>query len=337
MKPVRLLCVMSWLFASLAIDVKAQIADAPLFRDPITDGAADPCVVYNRKEKAWWILYTQRRANCDAPGVAYCFGNRIGIASSEDNGRSWTYRGTLDLEFEEGENTFWAPDCIYQNGTYHLFVVYIRGVRTQFGERARLMHYTSKDMWNWKCKGTVKLPQDNVIDPTLMQLPDGTWRMWYKYQATSCYADSKDLVHWTGAEKPAASEYAHEGAKAFRYKDRYWLVVDEWAGMGVYSSTDYTHWTRQEKRILDTPSTRPDDTPSGAHGDVVVSADGQAYIFYFTHPGRTKHSESPVDENGIQPYSIRRSSLQVARLNIGEDGQMVVEPRDNGVVIDLKP
>src|SRR5215831_12042126 len=35
-------------------------APAPLFRDPIFDGAADPVVVYNREKKQWWMFYTQR-------------------------------------------------------------------------------------------------------------------------------------------------------------------------------------------------------------------------------------------------------------------------------------
>lgn len=38
-------------------------AAAPLYRDPITDGAADPVLIWNRQEKTWWMLYTQRRAN----------------------------------------------------------------------------------------------------------------------------------------------------------------------------------------------------------------------------------------------------------------------------------
>ena len=40
-------------------------APAPLFRDPIHDGAADPTLVWNRAEKCWWMLYTNRRADAD--------------------------------------------------------------------------------------------------------------------------------------------------------------------------------------------------------------------------------------------------------------------------------
>ncbi len=97
-------------------------APAPLFRDPITDGAADPVLIWNRTEKNWWMLYTQRRANSETADVAYCYGNQIGIASSDDHGQSWVYRGTLDLDIEPGHNTFWAPDVVYHNGKYHMFV-----------------------------------------------------------------------------------------------------------------------------------------------------------------------------------------------------------------------
>jgi hypothetical protein len=38
----------------------AAPAPAPLFRDPIFDGASDPVVIWNRQEKNWWLLYTQR-------------------------------------------------------------------------------------------------------------------------------------------------------------------------------------------------------------------------------------------------------------------------------------
>src|SRR6476620_9005692 len=79
---------------------RVHIAPAPLYRDPVTDGAADPVIIWNRQEKSWWMLYTQRRANLDAADVAYCYGTPIGIASSKDNGQTWVYRGTLKLDFD---------------------------------------------------------------------------------------------------------------------------------------------------------------------------------------------------------------------------------------------
>ncbi len=85
---------------------KNHMAPAPLFREPETDGVADPVLVWNREEKKWWLLYSQKRANSEAPDVAYYYGNDIGIASAEDNGQTFVYRGTLDLEFEKGRNNF---------------------------------------------------------------------------------------------------------------------------------------------------------------------------------------------------------------------------------------
>src|SRR5450432_3733421 len=129
MKYLKFLLLLCFAFVSVngarahADSIPANhIAPAPLFRDPVTDGAADPVLIWNRQEKKWWMLYSQRRANIESPDVAYCYGNDIGVASGEDNGHTWVYRGTLNLEFEKGRNTFWAPDVVYVNGEYHMFV-----------------------------------------------------------------------------------------------------------------------------------------------------------------------------------------------------------------------
>ncbi len=319
------LIVVSLLIVLFSFDAFCQ-TPAPLYRDPITDGVADPCVVYNPFEKAWWILYTQRRANVETADVAFCYGNKIGIAYSEDNGKTWRYRGTLGLEFERGKNTFWAPDVVFHNGVYHMFVSYTKGVGNHWGGTATMMHYTSKNLWDWEHQGPVKLPKKDVIDATLIQLPNGNWRMWYKWNNQSLFADSKDLFEWKGDSVPAVSDEPHEGAKAFHFKGSYWFITDEWKGMAVYRSDDLLKWRKQNDRILDTPSRRKDDYPSGAHGDVLVLED-KAYIFYFTHPGRRFHIEDYHNEIGNIPYEMRRSSLQVAELDI-VDGQLIVKDRD---------
>ena len=83
------------------------IPQAPLFRDPIYDGAADPVIIWNRQEESWWIFYTNRRAAGVNHGVSYMHGSDIGIASSADCGRTWTYRGIAGgLEYEKGRNTY---------------------------------------------------------------------------------------------------------------------------------------------------------------------------------------------------------------------------------------
>lgn len=295
----------------------AQKAPAPLFRDPIYDGAADPVFVWNKLEKNWWILYTARRANQDANDVAFCYGTNIGVASSDDHGQTWAFRGYLDLNFEKGTNTFWAPDVIYHKGTYHMFVVHIRGVYNHWGGNAHIVHYTSKNLWDWKYRGPLKGTSDKVIDATVFQMKDGRFRIWYKDEtrgAITMSADSRDLFHWKPDTKPSIGGGAHEGPNVFEYKGYYWMLTDEWHGLRVYRSDDLNTWEKQGL-ILDGPSSRPEDNPSGAHADVQVVGN-KAYIVYFTHPGRTSHGEGTNDENGVLPYNKRRSSLQVGELQL---------------------
>jgi len=64
----------------------------------------------------------------------------------------------------------------------------------------------------------------------------------------------------------------------------------------------------------------------GGHPDIVVNGD-KAYIFYFTHPGRT------VVNHGKDGSEQRRSSIQVAELEY-LDGQITCN-RDKQVYIQL--
>ena len=312
------------LFLMLIFDVTLSIAQehkapAPMYRDPITDGAADPVMIYNRQNKCWTMFYTQRRANSNGADVAFCFGTSIGVAESYDHGKSWIYRGKLNLDFEHGQNTFWAPDIVYQNGTYYMFVSYIKGVHNHFGTPANIISYTSKDLWNWTYKGATKLSSNQVIDPTLYKNSDGKWLMWYKDEKAGSHtmvSESKNLKDWT-VKSMAIDGTAHEGPKVFRFGNYYWMLTDEWQGIRVHRSIDLIHWDKQNL-ILNQPGNRPEDTPNGAHGDVVVFGD-KAYVIYFTHPGRKDHIETQYDADGNIPYHLRRSSIQVAKLEI-EDG-----------------
>ena len=81
--------------------------------------------------------------------------------------------------------------------------------------------------------------------------------------------------------------------------------------------------------VLDRNGVRPDDSPTGAHADVVVVKD-KCYIFYFTHPGRKTHGAATLDKDGVYPYSERRSPIQVAEL-VFRDGTLAAvrdEPFD---------
>ena len=104
------------------------------------------------------------------------------------------------------------------------------------------------------------------------------------------------------------------------------MAVDNWNGLGIYSSEDLIHWERQEKNLLQEPGKGADDTDMGRHPGVVINGK-RAFLFYFTHPGRTP------DKKVMDNYHTRRSSLQVAELEYA-DGQIVCD-RDKPVYIDL--
>ncbi len=300
---------------------------APLFRDPIYDGAADPTIIWNRQEKSWWILYTSRRANVDCQGFAWVHGSDIGIASSRDGGRNWVYRGILrGLELENGRNTFWAPEVMWHDGIYHMYVSYIQGIVEDWSGERHIIHYTSKKLWDWQFESILLLSSDRVIDACVCQLPGGTWRLWYKDEVHSSYtyaADSADLFHWQEMG-PVITDCPHEGPNVFYWQNRYWMITDPWNGFGVYTSSDCQKWARQ-KNILAGPGKRADDTNHACHGDVLVDGE-KAYIFYHVHPEKYRD-----DRGGMlasMPYSSRRSALQVAELEL-DKGELVCDRNKN--------
>ena len=296
-----------------------RIAPAPLFRDPIFDGPTDPTVIYNREEKSWWMIYTARRANVPCHDVSWVHGTDLGVASSTDNGQTWLYRGTLNLEaIEHGRNTFWAPEVLWHEGTYHMFVSYITGVPTNWNYGRRILHYTSANLWDWAYQGTLTLDSERVIDACVHPLPDG-WRMWYKDEndhSYTHYADSPDLYTWQH-QGITTCDQPQEGPNVFRLAGKYWMIADVWDGQAVYSSDDLTHWVRQAGTIMAGAGIRKEDTNRAHHADVLV-VDDHAYIFYFVHPGQGKYEYDPE----LGSHMVRRSSVQAAQLKV-VDGQLV--------------
>jgi hypothetical protein len=308
-----------------------EIADKPLFRDPVYDGAADPVLCWNHAEKKWFMFYTNRRANApDTPGVSWVHGTKIGIAESSDGGATWKYRGTANINYGRGEYSYWAPEVIEHGGTYHMYLTFVPGMHTDWSGTRDIIHLTSKDLLNWKYESMLKLSSNRVIDACVMRLPDGSWRMWYNNEVdrkSIYYADSPDLYEWDDKGK-AMGDRPGEGPKVFYWKGSYWMVVDVWKGLGIYKSQDCLKWTRQANNLLEEPGQGPDDKVKGGHPDVVVSG-GRAYLFYFTHPGRQNPNEKE------DAYEQRRSSIQVVELE-SKDAWLSCR-RDEPTYINLQP
>lgn len=309
---------------------EGKIAAKPLYRDPVYDGAADPVLCWHPEEKKWLMFYTNRRANAaEAEGVSWVHGTPIGIAESSDGGASWTYRGTANIGYKKGDDTYWAPEVIEHEGLWHMYLTYVPGIFRDWNHPRQILHLTSRNLIDWEYQSTLSLSSDRVIDACVIRLGDGSWRMWYNNERdgkSMYYADSRDLFVWEDKGK-APGQWRGEGPKVFWWRDFYWMLVDTWDGLGVYRSEDALHWTRQQENLLRDPGTGPDDQVKGGHPDVAVSGD-RAFVFYFTHPGR-RGEEARKDG-----YEQRRSSVQVAEL-FEKDGRLSCD-RDRPVRICLR-
>jgi hypothetical protein len=309
-----------------------KLAPKPLYRDPVYDAPTDPVLCFNTAENKWFMFYTARRATePNTPGVTWVHGSRIGIVESSDGGATWTYRGNAEIDYSHGlsEYTYWAPEVIQHDGVYHMYLSFVPGIFTNWNHPREIVHLTSKNMIKWKYESTLDLKSDRVIDACVIQLPNGTWRMWYKDERAKMaisYADSPDLYKWQ-THGNAISDRNGEGPKVFHWKGRYWMVPDLWRGLGVYSSDDCLNWTPQESNLLAEPGQHPSDGQRGSHGDVVVSGD-RAFLFYFT--GYGKESMDPDD-----PYAQRRAVIQVVELEY-TDGKLTCD-RDKPTYIRLLP
>jgi hypothetical protein len=302
-------------------DAASASADvpAPLFRDPPFDGAADPVVVFNPSRGAWWMLYTQRRARLDLPGVEWCHQTKLGVAESTDGGATWRYLGTLPLPTGDEPHSLWAPDVVRgDDGCLHLFVTIVPGVHVDWSGSRFIDHYVAADLGSgalgrWTRVGRLPLTSDRCIDPSLFRKPGGGWRLWYKDEAhgsATLAVDSDDLATWAPAADPGVSKLYGEAPKVFALGGFHWLLKDPDSGLDVYRSQDLAEWTYQGK-ILDTPGTRLDDGSIGKHADVVVAGD-RAMIVYFTHP----YGQDFPMRDGVMPYPARRSSIQCAELRV---------------------
>lgn len=267
------------------MDGQGVVLPSPLYHDPIYDGATDPMVIWSREEKCWWMLYTQRRSLGVNIGVSSIHGTSIGVASSA-NGERWLYRGTLPgLDFEPGHNTFWAPEVIWADGKYHMYVSYITGIPQDWNWPRHIVHYSADNLWKWRFESMLSLSSDRVIDACVYEISNGCYKLWYKdedHNSHTYSAQSKDLFHWD-VIGPEITDCPHEGPNVFELGGKRWMITDCWNGLAVYSTDDFANWKRQEGNLLQIPGTRAEDGAIGNHADVLVKNE-RAYIYYFTHP-----------------------------------------------------
>ena len=311
-----------------------KIAAHPLYRDPVFDHPTDPVFTYNAESKRWLMYYTQRRGGT----IAEIHGTKIGIAASEDGGANWKYIGTADITYRQDEFptnfTYWAPEVIWAKDKYHMFLAFVPGIFNNWNHPREICHLTSTDGIKWTTVGKVELQSNKVIDPCVIQLPDGTWRMFYKDEARPhyvCYADSPDRYQWE-TKGNAVTDRNGEGEKCIHWQGKYWLLADtdRPVGQAVWSSDDCTHWTPQASTFY------------GSHGDIVISG-GRAWWFYFggQRVGNVNWAVVPSAEPMTDPPNVAEGEHRRIDINVVEvkviDGKLMFTNPNLPTHIDLKP
>lgn len=288
----------------------------PLYRDPVYDGAADPTIIWNIQEQTWWIFYTSRRANLVLPGAAYAVGTDIGMASSTDGGH-YIYRGIANIEpVERGRNTYWAPEIIYEQGCYHMYVSYLQGIDEGMRGKAGILHYTSDNLRDWIYRSRIDAVDSNrAIDATVVKLGKNQYRMYFKDEeknANTYSLDSDDLFCWHD-KRAVLTLNRHEGPNAFHYNGKLWLITDAWKGLDVYSSLEGESWKRVNTGLLAECGV---DAGRGGHADILVQKD-KAYILYFSH---LEWKDKETQNSGWNAYWRQRSALFMAQLTPTDEG-----------------
>lgn len=305
---------------------------AELYRDPIYDGATDPTVVI--ADGVWWMFYTQRRATHPdpGPGVAWVHGSRIGVARSKD-GIAWEYAGTLEpdaanLTLAEGpppsvtDRTHWAPEVIHDGTQWRMYLTEIDGVPDRWPGFARtIVEYVSEDLARWTQKGALALSSDRVIDAAVARTPDGLWRLWYKDEAAdsiTMVAASDDLESWR-LDGVAIGGAPHEGPYVFELGGWWWMIVDEWRGMGVYRSSDAVAWTREGDQDAVILGAGEVAGPGFGHHGAAVRDGENLWFYYFGHPARAgTGDEDTVDDRRCAVYRTRLGVVEGVIDSIGE-------------------
>lgn len=99
------------------------------------------------------VLHPTPRHRRQRAGVTWIHGTPIGMAESTDGGATWTYRGEAKITYGQDvhpdDYTYWAPEIIWFQGAYHMYLTYVPGIFNDWNHPRQTVHLTSKDGVKW--------------------------------------------------------------------------------------------------------------------------------------------------------------------------------------------
>src|SRR5690606_9511361 len=206
----------------------------------------------------------------------------------------------------EVDRTHWAPEVFWDDVQWRMLLTEIDGIPDRWpGHTREIVEYVSTDLRAWRRVGPLALSSDRVIDAAVAHTPDGQWRLWYKDEAAdsvTMVASSTDLRD-RQLNGVAIGGRPHEGPDVFELGGFWWMIVDEWRGMGVHRSDDGVRWSRQgssDDVILEAAP----NGGQGHHGAHVRDGD-DVWFYYFGPADAAVHAASG---------ELRRSAVHRVRL-----------------------
>lgn len=161
------------------------------------------------------------------------FSASIGLAWSDDDGRSWTRESPAPVLGRSRHDPLLAtsPCVLRDDSAWRAW--YVSGIKWDVHEGKprsyyHIQHADSRDGIEWRSRGEVAIglaeDERNVARPSVMRLPGGRYAMWFSYDAGKGYrigyATSPDGLRWTRANRdhpeglqPGKDEWENESVE----------------------------------------------------------------------------------------------------------------------------
>ena len=212
-------------------------------RGTFDDGGIMPCSLVETADGKLYLYYVGWN-----PSVSVAYRNAIGLAISEDGGRTFSrpFPGAV-VDRNRTEPFFTASPCaLREEDDWHLWYASSTGfleVADRIEPLYELKYAHSRNGVDWQRFNQTLLapafPQECTARPSVVKDGD-TYKMWYCYRGSYDYRDGEDAYRIGYAESTDA---------------RHWQRMDERAGID-YSPTGWDSTMQTYPNVVDTPHGR---------------------------------------------------------------------------------